>query len=169
MTTTVVQVPWRAAAWSRPTNTGKAIRHTLALGTTSEPRQPQQTRDTRERIFSFFLPWRNMSRKRSIIHLLSSLKTAYAGTARCQSNLAGTAAPRTLPVRNVDEAGSAPFRHVTRTYTTITDTDTAEKDTIHIADEVYNRQRNVLPLLNRIVHAAPSAYIAPSAVRLALC
>ena len=113
--------------------------------------------------FLFLLPRPNMSRKRSIAHLLSSLKTAYAGATHCQSSLARTAAPSALSLRDVDEAGSARFPHVTRTYST---TKTGDKDTIHIADEVYNRQRSVLPLLNRIVHAAPSAYIAPSAVRL---
>jgi hypothetical protein len=106
-----------------------------------------------------------MSRKRSITHLLSSLKTVCAGTVGCPSTLAGTAAPSMMSLSMVDVAGPARFGHVARRYTTTTEADTTEKDVIHIADEVYNRQRSVLPLLNRIVHAAPSAYIAPSAVR----
>jgi hypothetical protein len=115
--------------------------------------------------FFFVFPGPTMSRKRSITHLLSSLKTVCAGTAGCPSTLAGTAAPSMMSLSMVDVAGPARFGHVARRYTTTTEADTTEKDVIHIADEVYNRQRSVLPLLNRIVHAAPSAYIAPSAVR----
>lgn len=43
-------------------------------------------------------------------------------------------------------------------------TDQSPVKTIHIEDEVYNRQRNILNLGNRVVKTIPSSWIAPSAV-----
>lgn len=47
---------------------------------------------------------------------------------------------------------------------TKSNTDQNPAKTIHIEDEVYNRQRNILNLGNRVVKTIPSSWIAPSAV-----
>ncbi|WPT16063.1 Gamma carbonic anhydrase-like 1 [Picochlorum sp. SENEW3] len=47
---------------------------------------------------------------------------------------------------------------------TKTSSDQPPVKTIHIEDEVYNRQRNILNLGNRVVKTIPSSWIAPSAV-----
>lgn len=43
-------------------------------------------------------------------------------------------------------------------------TSTTVQKPIHVEDEVYNRQRSVMNLTNRVVTSAPDAWIAPSAV-----
>ena len=112
--------------------------------------------------------------RRSLIHLLDCLKSASTPSITPVAPLCTTGEPRVAAVLANWRQGaphhhpSSPTSRLFHTTSSSQSKDT-QKETIHITDEVYNRQRSVLPLLNRLVHAAPSAYIAPSAVRCFLC
>jgi len=100
----------------------------------------------------------SVSARRSITHLLSSARRA------SEQQHAAEDALKFLQIRqSIKSLHTSPSPRDSQTADA--DKHTANpKHTIHITDEIYNRQRSTLPLLNRIVHASPSAYIAPSAV-----